>query len=108
MNRVRMYFTFFLMVAMISSMVGCSEDKYEGTPDFNGVVLSIEETRIMMKIQSGKMFESGYKGDIILSYKSTKDIEHIAEGQEVKVWLLGEVDDSNPPRGTLGKYEIIE
>ena len=91
-------------------LIGCSEsESFEGTPDFEGVILEFKKDKhVLMEIKSGRIMESGYDGEIYLSYSKVKGFAELKVGQKVQVWLSGELLDSNPPQGGIGKFVLSE
>ncbi len=95
---------------IIFHLAGCSENKkYSNAPDFEGKVLELKESnQVLMEIQSGKIIELGYEGEILLSFDNKSDVKKLEKGKNVKVWIDGNLNDSQPPQGRLGKFEVIE
>jgi len=99
-----------VLLILLFLLAACSENKtYSSTPDFEGKVLKLKESnQVLLEIQSGKIIEKGYKEKILLSFKNKQDVKKLEKGKIVKVWIYGNLNDSQPPQGTLGKYEVIE
>ncbi len=60
-----------------------------------------------MEIQSG-IIEQGYERELLLSFDDKSDFKTLQKGSNVKVWIDGNLNDSQPPQGRLGKYEVDE
>ncbi|WP_018931415.1 DUF3221 domain-containing protein [Gracilibacillus lacisalsi] len=97
-----------ILIVLIIITVGCSEEEsYSNTPDFMGVVVSFEDNnQIQMNIKSGNITEDGYNDQILISVEDMTDLENLETGDVVKIWIEGQILDTQPPQAKLGKHEI--
>ncbi|MDX8363000.1 DUF3221 domain-containing protein [Cytobacillus sp. IB215316] len=99
----------FLVFAIFVLLLGCNNnEEHSDEPDFIGKILEVEDKKILMDIEQGNFFDKGYTEEIILSYGRSVDQNIFEQGKEFKVWIDGEVLESNPPQGRIGKIEVNE
>ncbi|QGH35195.1 DUF3221 domain-containing protein [Gracilibacillus salitolerans] len=99
-----------ILLVLITISIGCSEERaYSDKPDFIGVVLAFEDSNLLqMTIKSGNIKQYGYDDEIVISVENMEEIENLEKGEEIKVWIDGQLSDNQPPQGKLGKYETTE
>ncbi|MET3683279.1 hypothetical protein ABID56_001374 [Alkalibacillus flavidus] len=98
-----------LILLCAVSLVACDDElRYDGDPDIIGTVIEFTDDRALVDIESGELTEYGYGDDIALSYDDVEGFSRLQQGEEIAVWLTGQVLDSNPPKAGIGRYERVE
>ncbi|SFM05903.1 Protein of unknown function [Gracilibacillus orientalis] len=98
-----------ILFVLIIFIIGCSEEKtYSDTPDFIGSVLSFEDSNLRVDIKSGNITNYGYVDEIIIMIENPESMEGLEKGDEIKVWIDGQLLDGQPPQAKLAKYETTE
>lgn len=113
----RLFSTAFTIILISLSLVGCSKPSIEGIileVNEHGVKLATElsleeyediKNESVSKIQNEDVHGDTYRGLIDLTYKDT---DGLSKGDEVEVWIDGDIMASYPEKAEAKKISVKE
>ncbi|WP_208585751.1 DUF3221 domain-containing protein [Gracilibacillus suaedae] len=105
------YFSLYLILFLTLLLVGCLDNKNEElkeNPDVIGEVISTRDSELLLDIHTGTITDYGYEDEVLVVYDNSLDMENIQNGEKLEVWFDGELTDSNPPKGKVKQYKVID
>jgi hypothetical protein len=103
----------FLIILLLVSCSG--EVQIEGDPDFEGSIIELEDKkdnkypRLLLSVDIDRYYGMEHKTDEVwISVDGKQDFNELKIGQNIKVWLNGELLESYPPQGGAAKIEVLD